>query len=103
MLTRDAVLDLVERGAELAPASFNAERYTVDVIFSSGAAVERSDLQGRFLEVLEMTSAAADLSEFIGAPVLDCPRQAEPRAALHLRHGQRRPASIAGVASPRFN
>ena len=43
---RDAVLELSERAAGLAPSSFNAERYTVDVIFSSGAAVERSDLQG---------------------------------------------------------
>ena len=78
--TRDAVLELSERAAELAPSSFNAERYTVDVIFSSGAAVERSDLQGRFMEVLEMTSAAADLSEFIGAPVLDAHNRASSRS-----------------------
>ena len=78
--TRDAVLELSERAAELAPSSFNAERYTVDVIFSSGAAVERSDLQGRFLEVLEMTSAAADLSEFIGAPVLDAHNRTSSRS-----------------------
>jgi hypothetical protein len=78
--TRDAVLDLVERAAELAPSSFNAERYTVDCVFSSGAAVERSDLQGRFLEVLEMTSAAADLSEFIGCPVLDAHNRTSSRS-----------------------
>jgi hypothetical protein len=78
--TRDAVLELSERAAELAPASFNAERYTVDVIFSSGAAVERTDLQGRFLEVLEMTSAAADLSEFIGGPVLDAHNRTSSRS-----------------------
>ena len=46
----------------------------------SGAAVERSDLQGRFLEVLEMTSAAADLSEFIGAPVLDAHNRTSSRS-----------------------
>ena len=78
--TRDAVLELSERAAELAPSSFNAERYTVDVIFSSGAAVERSDLQGRFLEVLEMSASAADLSEFIGAPVLDAHNRTSSRS-----------------------
>ena len=78
--TRDAVLELSERAAELAPASFNAERYTVDVIFSSGAAVERSDLQGRFLEVLEMSASAADLSEFVGAPVLDAHNRTSSRS-----------------------
>jgi hypothetical protein len=78
--TRDAVLELSERAAELAPSSFNAERYTVDVIFSSGAAVERTDLQGRFLEVLEMSASAADLSEFVGAPVLDAHNRASSRS-----------------------
>ncbi|MGA7237323.1 MAG: hypothetical protein WBY44_16680, partial [Bryobacteraceae bacterium] len=80
LFTRDAVLELSERAAELAPSSFNPATYTVDVIFSSGAAVERSDLQGRFLEVLEMTSAAADLSEFIGAPVLDAHNRTSSRS-----------------------
>ena len=80
VFTRDAVLELSERAAELAPSSFNPATYTVDVIFSSGAAVERSDLQGRFLEVLEMTSAAADLSEFIGAPVLDAHNRTSSRS-----------------------
>ena len=78
--TRDAVLELSERAAELAPSSFNPATYTVDVIFSSGAAVERTDLQGRFMEVLEMTSAAADLSEFIGAPVLDAHNRTSSRS-----------------------
>ncbi len=80
VFTRDAVLELSERAAELAPSSFNAERYTVDVIFSSGAAVERSDLQGRYLEVLEMSAGAADLSEFIGAPVLDAHNRTSSRS-----------------------
>ncbi len=61
--TRDAVLELSERAAELAPSSFNPATYTVDCVFSSGSAVERNDLQGRLLEVLVMTFAAADLSE----------------------------------------
>jgi hypothetical protein len=78
--TRDAVLDLVERSAELAPSTFSAENFTVDVIFSSGAAVERSDLQGRFLEVLEMTASAADLSEFVGGPVLDAHNRTSSRS-----------------------
>ena len=80
LITRDAVLELTERAAELAPSSFNPATYTVDVIFSSGAAVERTDLQGRFMEVLEMTSAAADLSEFIGAPVLDAHNRTSSRS-----------------------
>ncbi len=100
VFTRDAVLELSERAAELAPSSFNAERYTVDVIFSSGAAVERSDLQGRFLEVLEMTSAAADLSEFVGAPVLDAHNRTSSRSIYGT---VARRGSIAGAASPRFN
>ena len=80
LLTRDAVLELSERAAELAPSSFNPATYTVDCVFSSGSAVERNDLQGRFLEVLEMTSAAADLSEFIGAPVLDAHNRTSSRS-----------------------
>ena len=98
--TRDAVLELSERAAELAPSSFNAERYTVDVIFSSGAAVERSDLQGRFIEVLEMTSAAADLSEFIGAPVLDAHNRTSSRSIYGT---VARRGSIAGAGSPPSN
>ncbi len=46
VFTRDAVLELSERAAELAPSSFNAERYTVDVIFSSGAGRRAQRLTG---------------------------------------------------------
>jgi hypothetical protein len=88
LFLRDAVLELSERAAELAPQSFNSDAYTCEVVFSSGAGVERSDRLGRFTEVLSMERDAVDLSQFIGAPVLDGHQpQFRPR---RLRHGFRR-------------
>lgn len=53
------------------PSSFDAEKRSVQVIFSTGAGVARRDYEGDFLEVLDMSPTAVDLSQLRGAPVLD--------------------------------
>jgi hypothetical protein len=84
LFLRDAALALTERAAELAPASFNAENFTVDVVFSAGSPVQRSDRLGQYTEVLDMTREAVDLSEFIGAPVLDAHARNSARAVYGM-------------------
>ena len=63
--------ELYTRNAALEPATFNADRNSVQVIFSTGAGVLRRDFEGEFLEVLDMGAASVDLSQLRGAPVLD--------------------------------
>jgi phage head maturation protease len=60
------------RAASLTPDTFNAEARTVEVIFSTGADVQR----GGYVERLAMTPDAVDLSRLVGAHVLDSHRKA---------------------------
>jgi hypothetical protein len=55
----------------LEPSTFNADKRTVQVVFSTGADVTRSDLEGQYIERLSLEPAAVDLSQLIGGPVLD--------------------------------
>lgn len=60
--------------AAVTPRSWNAETRTVEVIFSTGAPVQRYDwMSGRsYMEVLEVSEDAVDLQRLnAGAPVLD--------------------------------
>lgn len=60
--------------ASFAPSTFNAEARTVDVVFTTGADVQRYDwMTGRnFIERLVVTPEAVDLSRLnAGAPVLN--------------------------------
>ena len=84
LFVRDAVLELSERAAELAPQSFNSDAFTCEVVFSSGAGVERSDRLGRYLEILDMSPASVDLGAFVGGPVLDGHQRASARSVYGM-------------------
>lgn len=57
------------------PASINEENRTVELIASTGAGVERMDLEGPFSERLAITTDAVDLTRAEGMPLLDTHRQ----------------------------
>jgi len=64
-------IELLSRAAAFQPSSYNPDRRTVDVVFSTGADVQRADFEGQYIERLSMERDAVDLSELIGGPVLD--------------------------------
>ncbi|MBM3506115.1 MAG: peptidase U35, partial [Alphaproteobacteria bacterium] len=74
--------ELLTRAAAFEPSSFNAESGTVQVIFSTGADVQRRDHSGLFIERLNMSAASWDLTAFDGAPVLDNHDRFSVRAIL---------------------
>jgi hypothetical protein len=59
------------RTAAFEPSTYNPERRTVQVVFSTGADVMRSDFEGPYIERLSLEPGAVDLSQLIGGPVLD--------------------------------
>jgi hypothetical protein len=59
------------RTAALEPSTYNPEKRTVQVVFSTGADVQRSDFEGPYIERLSLEPGAVDLSQLIGGPVLD--------------------------------
>ncbi|MFG1266907.1 prohead protease/major capsid protein fusion protein [Xanthobacter sp. DSM 14520] len=61
-------LPLITRRAPLAATSWNPEERTLEVVFSSGAPVERFDARGAFVERLDLSQ---DWTPFEGAPVLN--------------------------------
>jgi len=63
--------DLFTRSATFEPETFDAERNTVRVTFSTGVEVPRRDLSGEYLERLSLAPEAVDLSKLRGAPVLN--------------------------------
>jgi phage major head subunit gpT-like protein len=67
--------DLLTRRATLEPSTIDAAARTVEVIWSTGAAVRRRDAAGPFDELLSLDPAHVDLSRLLGAPVLDSHRQ----------------------------
>ncbi|WAC26269.1 prohead protease/major capsid protein fusion protein [Ancylobacter sp. SL191] len=66
--------DLLTRRAPLAASSWNAEERTFEVIFSTGASVERMDARGAYGERLDLNQ---DWSSFIGAPVLNAHKRGD--------------------------
>jgi hypothetical protein len=62
---------LMHRSAEFAPETFDVERNTIRVIFSTGAEVRRRDIAGEFLERLALSPENVNLEYFRGAPVLN--------------------------------
>lgn len=70
-MNKGGEMGLQIRSASFEPTTFNAEKRTVDVVFSTGAEVARFDLEGPYLERLSLEPSAVDLSELIGGPVLD--------------------------------
>ena len=77
------------RAAQIAPATLNTADLTVDVVFTTGAAVRRSSVfAGDFIEELEVSPSAMRLERLnAGAPVLDS-------------HDQYRLAAILGSVVP---
>lgn len=74
--------NLLTRAAAVSPSTADAQARTVDVIWSTGAPVERRDAAGPFLEVLSLDPAAVDLSRLVGASVLDAHQQTNIRNVL---------------------
>lgn len=64
------------------PGTFDAKERTIEVIWSTGAAVPRRDTRGVFNEVLSLDKAHVDLSRMVGASVLDGHRQGGVRDVL---------------------
>ena len=69
--TRDNNEVLLERRAPIATSSWNADARTLEVVFSTGAGVQRMDMRGAFTETL----ALAGFSGGEGVPFLDHHRQ----------------------------
>jgi len=86
-------ISIVTRRASITPQSVNLDARTVDVIWSTGAAVKRRDVEGGYIERLSLDAKAVDLSRLIGASVLDAHRQTVVRDVL----GTVRDASVTGV------
>jgi phage head maturation protease len=66
--------DLIQRAATFEPASFDAEARTIDLVWSTGADVERSDWStgSRFIERMSMKPSDGKLARLnAGAPLLD--------------------------------
>jgi len=63
--------EMLTRAAVFQPETFDADRNTVHVIFSTGADVRRRDIAGDYIERLSLAPEAVDLSQFRGAPVLN--------------------------------
>jgi hypothetical protein len=73
---------LLTRAATFAPSTFNADKRTVQVTWSTGAPVQRMDFEGPFLERLSLEPEAVDLSELRGAPVLNSHDRFDVRQVL---------------------
>ena len=74
--------NLLTRQASLTPASFDAARRTVGLVWSTGAAVQRYDFEGAFTERLDMSPDAVDLSQLSGGPVLNSHNRFDVREIL---------------------
>lgn len=67
-------VELITRRAPLAASSWNPEERTLEVVFSTGAPVERADARGAYVEQLDLNQ---DWGAFIGAPVLNSHRRGD--------------------------
>lgn len=71
------------RAASVAPASINEAARTVEVIASTGAERVATDSSGRpYVEALEISATAIDLTRFIGASVLNTHQQFDLASVL---------------------
>jgi phage head maturation protease len=93
---------MLTRRASFAPQTWNEAERTVEVVWSTGAPVQRADMRGPFAEVLDMSPAAVDLNRFDGAPVLDAHRQSSTRDVLGVVQSPRVEAGR-GIATVRFS
>ncbi len=63
------------RRASLEPTTVDEAQRTIEVVWSTGAAVRRRDTAGLYEERLSLDPSSVDLTRFIGAPVLNAHRQ----------------------------
>lgn len=86
-------LEMLTRSADTRPASWNPEERTIEAVLSTGAAVQRRDARGPFLETLNLDSV--DLPRLAGLPVLDGHRQdAAERVVGVILSARREPGGI---------
>src|SRR5690242_17066506 len=69
--------DRATRAFDFTPQSINEQDRTVELVASTGAGVQRRDMEGEFAEVLSLAAGAVDLSRADGMPLLDSHRQDE--------------------------
>jgi HK97 family phage prohead protease len=74
LFMRADTAELLSREATFAPQSWNADARTFNVIFATGANVQRMDHKGAYIERLGMDQ---DFSGFAGAPVLNSHRRGD--------------------------
>lgn len=76
--------DLLRRSASLAPAPTTIDEgaRTVELVWTTGAAVGRMDARGPFVEVLSLAPGAVNLSHLVGASVLDAHQDKQLRHVL---------------------
>ena len=63
--------ETLTRAASFEPSTWKPDAATIEVVFSTGSDVMRSDFEGAYIERLSMEAAAVDLSQLRGASVLD--------------------------------
>ncbi len=75
--------------APFTPATIDEANRTVELIASTGAGVVRADFEGPFVERLDVSSTAVDLSRLDGMPLLDSHRQGGLADVLGVVRGAR--------------
>lgn len=83
LLTRNnPATELTVREASIQPRTLNEAARTVEVVWSTGAAVRRRDMAGEFMELLSMDPAHVNMGRLRGAPVLDAHQRTGVRQVL---------------------
>lgn len=103
MATPQSSSELLIRAASFAPASFDTEARTVRAIWSTGAAVQRSDFEGPYDEVLSMDPNDVDLSELNGGPILNSHNRFDLNSILGVVEDPTITPDGRGVATLRFS
>ena len=76
------MIEILTRAAVFEPSTFNEEKRTIEVVFTTGAAVLRNDWEGSFQEQLSTDPEAVNLSELRGASVLNTHNRFDVREVL---------------------
>lgn len=76
------ILEPLTRAAEFRPDSFNDSARTVEVVWSTGAGVQRRGPQGIFTEILSLDPGHVSLSRLNGGSVLNGHRQGDVRDVI---------------------
>lgn len=80
--------DMLLRAAVFEPSTYDPQKRTVQVVFSTGAEVSRRDWDlGPYVERLRMEASAVNLTELIGGPVLDTHDRFSVRSILGVVTG----------------